>query len=136
MKTRVSAPVLSVALVTGLAMTAVATGCASSSGGAARADARADADRAEGICQDGCTIRVENRLSGTRIEVTGSRLEGVDRFGVVEPNSSGTFEVTADDVDGDEARIWIFDADSGERIELERVRSFPGGVGRVVVDSR
>lgn len=70
------------------------------------------------------------------VEVTGSRLQGVDRLGVVEASSSGTFEVTEDDFEGGQVELWIWDARTGERLGLYRVRSFPGGVGRVVVDSR
>lgn len=137
MATRATAPVYFCVLLASLAFTAGATGCASSSGGMADEAASADdGERAAALCGDGCRLRVENRLSRTRIEVSTHRLEGVDRLGVVEASSSGTFEVTTDDFEGSQVEVWVWDARTGERLGLYRVQSFPGGIGRVVVSSR
>jgi hypothetical protein len=137
MERRVSVPLFFGVLLAGLAVAAGATGCASSSGGTVDGAASSDdGETAAALCGDGCRVRVENRLSGTRIEVTASRLQGVDRLGVVEASSSGTFEVTGEDFEGGQVELWMWDARTGERLGLYRLRSFPGGVGRAVVDSR
>lgn len=133
-----SPPVRLVLLLACLAAGAASAACASSSGGTAGegVSGGAAASGAAVLCADGCELRVENRLSRTHIEVSTNRLEGVERLGVVEANSSGTFEITEDGFEGSQVQVWVRDARSGEYIGLHRVHSFPGGVGRVVVSSR
>jgi len=83
-------------------------------------------------------VRIENRLA-ERIQVSRGRdpfaaASGTDRLGTVEPNRSGVFPI--DEFDGQELRLHIFNADTGERLGMERVRHFPGGEAVVVIGNR
>lgn len=121
------------ALVPLLAL-AAAAGCASSSGASSAEVAPGDAGARENRCAEGCSLRVENRLSTTRLEVTFSHHRGVDVLGRVPRNTSEVFEIR--EFDSDEFDVWVWDARTGERLGVYRVRQFPGGEGRVVVSSR